>query len=256
MVEKISITGLSLSGEWSNLDILPSNNLCFFLHLNSERPKELPFNPRSFKIKNHSIQFDKLMVVEHFLSTLYGLCLPKICVNFYCKELPFFDGSSLEFFQNLRQFKNPNYEIMKIEKEVILEEDGNFLKYLPINTNGLIIEMHLEHPFIGTQKIELNINSEVYEKEIAPARTFVFTDEDDPRIKKLPSYGIGITEKGIYSAMPLRFDDEPVRHKVLDLLGDLFILQKMLIGKIIAKNTSHRLNHRFVKKILKYRKSI
>jgi len=108
----------------------------------------------------------------------------------------------------------------------------------------------LSHPYIGTQQYTVNLNRDTYRQEIAPARTFVYTDESDHRLQNLPPYGIGITEARIYSAEPLRFVDEPVRHKILDLLGDMFVLQRRLCGSIQAYNTYHILNARFVAEIL------
>jgi len=110
--------------------------------------------------------------------------------------------------------------------------------------------MGLEHAYIGSQQITINLDPSTYRQEIAPARTFVYTDETDPRLQNLPPYGIGITENRIFAAEPLRFLDEPVRHKILDLCGDLFILQQRLCGTLRAYNTFHRLNHRFVSRVL------
>jgi UDP-3-O-[3-hydroxymyristoyl] N-acetylglucosamine deacetylase len=110
--------------------------------------------------------------------------------------------------------------------------------------------MELSHPYITTQKIVISINKKKYINEIAPARTFVFTNEDDSRLQNLPSYGIGVTKNRFYCATPLRFTNELVRHKILDLLGDLYVLQKKIEGKIIARNTSHCLNFAFVKKLM------
>jgi UDP-3-O-acyl-N-acetylglucosamine deacetylase len=111
--------------------------------------------------------------------------------------------------------------------------------------------MELFHPFISKQNISLEIDEKSYVSEIAPSRTFVFTDESDPRLKDLPPYGIGITKNNIYSSEPLRYKDEPVRHKILDLLGDLYVLKKKLFGKITGRNTSHILNLEFARELTK-----
>jgi UDP-3-O-acyl-N-acetylglucosamine deacetylase len=110
--------------------------------------------------------------------------------------------------------------------------------------------MELHHPYIRAQRIEVEINEENYLRDIAPARTFVFTSEEDPRLQDLPPYGIGITRNKTYSAEPLRFPDELVRHKVLDLLGDLFVMKRSLVGRITGRNTSHSLNLQFVRAVL------
>ncbi|UCD05315.1 MAG: UDP-3-O-acyl-N-acetylglucosamine deacetylase, partial [candidate division WOR-3 bacterium] len=98
--------------------------------------------------------------------------------------------------------------------------------------------------------VVLSVDRANYLREIAPARTFVFTDDNDHRLRKLPPYGMGITGNRVYSASPLRFPDEPVRHKLLDLLGDLYVLKGRLSGRINATNTSHRLNIEFASELL------
>jgi UDP-3-O-acyl-N-acetylglucosamine deacetylase len=110
--------------------------------------------------------------------------------------------------------------------------------------------MVLSHAYIGSQRIVCTLSPQFYTKEIAPARTFVFTNEDDPRLKNLPPYGIGITKNGIRAVTPLRFPDEPVRHKLLDLLGDLYVLKRNLYGRITGRNTSHRINLEFVRRLI------
>jgi UDP-3-O-[3-hydroxymyristoyl] N-acetylglucosamine deacetylase len=204
-------------------------------------------------VKNHLVSVGKskrIKVVEHLFSALYGLGLYYIKINFWGNELPFFDGSSLAFAKFLSKIKPKKYnKFSRINKKISIKDRDSFIQYEPFPKNGLIIEMELSHPFIKTQKITLNINKSNYIKEIAPARTFVFTNEDDPRLKKLPPYGIGVTKKRIYCATPLRFSDELVRHKVLDLLGDLYVLQKKLAGRITCKNTSHQLNLKFIRRL-------
>jgi UDP-3-O-acyl-N-acetylglucosamine deacetylase len=109
--------------------------------------------------------------------------------------------------------------------------------------------MTLRHEYIGEQNLALKIDAAEYIKEIATARTFVFTEEGDPRLQRIPAYGIGITGKNTYSASPLRFADEPVRHKILDLLGDLYVIRQPIYGLIKGVNTSHCLNLEFVREL-------
>jgi UDP-3-O-[3-hydroxymyristoyl] N-acetylglucosamine deacetylase len=165
--------------------------------------------------------------------------------------VPFFDGSSIEFVKFLQKTRNQNsLRTLRLSGEILIKDEESFIYYMPIKKDLLTVEMEFCHPFINLQKIVIEVNKENYVKEIAPARTFVFTDETDGRLKNLPPYGIGITKYKIYSASPLRFPDEFVRHKILDLLGDLYVLQKKLSGKIVCKNTSHNLNQKFIRRIL------
>jgi UDP-3-O-[3-hydroxymyristoyl] N-acetylglucosamine deacetylase len=132
----------------------------------------------------------------------------------------------------------------------MVKHGSGSLVYTPWGNDELHVEMSLTHTHIGRQKISLQIDAGSYENEIAAARTFVFTDEDDPRLRRIPDYGIGITERSTYSATPLRFADEPVRHKILDLLGDMYVLNSPIYGTIQGENTHHWLNLQFMRKLI------
>jgi len=251
MRKKWITEGICLNGGSSKLCFNPAKNFLFYMHNNREKIS-IPLNFKNLLAENHTITFGKekrVRVVEHLFSTLYGLNIFNVKIDLYGDELPFFDGSSWDFVKLLRDFPGQkDAAVFKIRKNIIVQENDSFILFEPDDA-GLFIDMELNHPYIGIQKIFLEITIENYIKEISPARTFVFTDESDPRIKKLPPYGIGITPEKIYSSEPLRFPDEPVRHKILDLLGDLYVLRKKLLGRIKAKNISHKLNLEFVRQI-------
>lgn len=281
---KIEIKGSCLSGADSRLEIATCERFRLYMHEKSRKPTSIPLSVKNIIVKNHlhphilpsyrwgiatecrgfsqsrrlrrgcfvSIGHKhRVNVVEHFFSALYGLYLFNVRVDVFGNEIPFFDGSSQEFVASLKKMqKHTISDVLRVDKKLSIENGKSFITYEPLEEDKLIIEMKLCHPYIKRQKITLEINEENYMKEIAPARTFVFTDTNDPRLKNLPPYGFGITKNRIYSVVPLRFPDEAVRHKVLDLMGDLFVLKKRLMGKIICRNTSHYLNLQFVKKLL------
>jgi UDP-3-O-[3-hydroxymyristoyl] N-acetylglucosamine deacetylase len=244
--------GNCLGGSFSKLEITSSNEFTFYKHIDSREPVCIPLTIDNIIVKDHLVSFgqkQQVDVVEHFFSALYGLNLFNVRIDVFGHEIPFFDGSSKEFVRSLNEIKKQDFEtILKLNKRCQVKENDSYILYEPLEKDEFFIEMELSHPFISTQKIALEINKGNYIKEIAPARTFVFTDEADSRLKNLPPYGIGITKNGIFSCEPLRFHDEFVRHKILDLLGDLYVLQKKLVGKISARNTSHELNLKFVRK--------
>uniref|UniRef100_A0A7C6AFZ3 UDP-3-O-acyl-N-acetylglucosamine deacetylase n=1 Tax=candidate division WOR-3 bacterium TaxID=2052148 RepID=A0A7C6AFZ3_UNCW3 len=250
MEKKYITEGVCLNGGSSRVCFNPAENFLFYMH-NNRGSISIPLDYRNLSVENHTITFGKekrVRVVEHLFSTLYGLNIFNIRIDLYGDELPFFDGSSRDFVKLLRDFPGQKAAVFKIRKNIVVQDNDSFILFEPGDAQ-LFIDMELNHPYIGIQKIFLEITTENYIKEISPARTFVFTDESDPRIKKLPPYGIGITPEKIYSSEPLRFPDEPVRHKVLDLLGDLYVLRKKLYGRIRAKNISHKLNLEFVRQI-------
>jgi UDP-3-O-[3-hydroxymyristoyl] N-acetylglucosamine deacetylase len=250
--------GACLSGKYGKVTVSPSNQLSLFFHKDSQAVVNMPLNSNTITVHNHLVSLGtspKIRIIEHFFSALYGLNLFSVKIDFWSDELPFFDGSSEPFVTLLSKIKNTNsIDHFMPERAITLRTGDSFLYYEPVQDNNLTIDMQLSHPYITTQRIVITVNKKNYMREIAPARTFVYTTENDPRLKNLPSYGIGVTKNGFHAATPLRFHDELVRHKILDLLGDLYVIKKKLIGKIIAQNTSHYLNLKFTKKLIQYLK--
>ncbi len=190
-----------------------------------------------------------LRVVEHLFSALYGLGLFCVRIDVRGQEVPFFDGSSREFGSAMAGMENTGPAAVTVSEQIEVADGDSYIRYVPSDDGDLVTDMSLVHPHIGVQRVVLRIDRQTYMEEIMPARTFVFTGEDDPRLRDLPRYGIGITARKSYSAEPLRFCDEPVRHKVLDLLGDLYVLGMPIAGRISGQNTSHRLNLMFARKM-------
>jgi len=251
---KAVLEGATLSGGYSRVSITPNDQFQFYVHEDSRPPVLIPLSIQNIKVDNHLVVFGKeprVSVVEHLFSALYGLSLYDVRIDVLGDELPIFDGSSRRFVETLRQFEKKKVShALKIHDRIEVRAHESFLCYEPSDQNALYVDMELHHPYINTQRIELEISAENYIREIASSRTFVFTSEGDPRLRQLPPYGIGITQDNVHSAEPLRFPDEPVRHKVLDLLGDLYVLQRRIAGKITARNTSHDLNMQFVRMVL------
>jgi UDP-3-O-acyl-N-acetylglucosamine deacetylase len=248
------LEGATLGGGYSKVIVSSDDRFRFYVHEDSRPPVLIPLSIKNIEVDNHLVVFGqepRVGVVEHLFSALYGLDLYNVRIDVFGDELPIFDGSSKRFGEALRQFeKKKPLNALKIPDRVEIGTSESFLCYEPSDQNRLYIDMQLHHPYIQTQRIALEISAKSYIREIASSRTFVFTDEHDPRLRDLPPYGIGITEKNVYAVEPLRFGNECVRHKVLDLLGDLYVLQRRISGKITARNTSHDLNMQFVKMIL------
>ncbi|MEO0142785.1 MAG: UDP-3-O-acyl-N-acetylglucosamine deacetylase [candidate division WOR-3 bacterium] len=246
----VIIRGPCLNGTAGEIRIQKDSGFTFCFHCDGVPLQYISLNIDNLSVVSHLVYLGSVGVVEHLFSVLYCLRLFNLRIDVHSKEIPFFDGSSKPFINPLLPFKREDLNYLRA-KEIFIKEGDSYIHYQPVSDDKLQIEMELTHPYIKSEYFSFLVNEESYIKEIAPARTFVFTDESDPRLKDLPPYGIGITKKKIYSAEPLRFSDEPVRHKILDLLGDLFVLQKPLAGVISARNTSHRLNLKLARAILK-----
>ncbi len=250
---KIEIKGNCLHGGDSRLEIAANDRFVLSVCEDCRESQNIALNIGNIRVDNHLVSLGekpRLHVVEHLFSALYGLQLFTVRIDVYGDEIPFFDGSSQEFVASLQSMQNHTVpDILRLDRCISAQQGESFIVYEPSAEEKLIIDMELYHPYIEMQKIAVELNRENYIQEIASARTFVFTDEKDIRLKNLPPYGIGITKDNIYSFEPLRFSDELVRHKILDLAGDLFVLKKKLLGRIRCRNTSHYLNFQFVKRL-------
>lgn len=269
---KAVLQGPCLSGGHSNVEVSTSDRFKLLHHADSQPPTRIRLAIDNIKVEHHLFPYvplpqrgggsrrgsyvsvgqePSIHVIEHLFSALYGLNLFNVQIDVFGNELPFFDGSSREYTEKLKgMFTEEKLLGFSVDKKVVVSHESSYIMYEPLKKDIFIIDMELFHPFIGKQQISLEINEKSYIEEIAPARTFVFTDESDPRLEDLPPYGIGVTKDNIYSREPLRYKDELVCHKILDLLGDLYVLQKRLAGKISSRNTSHLLNLEFTRKLM------
>lgn len=199
--------------------------------------------------------------VEHVLSALYGLEIDNAIIEIDSDEPPEpMDGSVSSFVSILSQAgtatlrKHPR-KVFKITEPVSLEYFGATLTVVPYS--GLRISFTIDYDIkaIGTQYLSLDITPESFAEEIAPARTFcLYRDVKALQEKGLIKGGtlenaVVIGDDGIMNDTPLRFPDEFVRHKILDLIGDLSLLGFRLEGHVISAKSGHASNVQFVKKI-------
>ena len=195
---------------------------------------------------------------EHLLSALNGFGIDNVLVELSGKECPILDGSA-RLYANLIQKAEPveqdaEREYIEITEPVSLSARASSLIALPYD--GLKITCtSADDRGIHTQHLSLEINPENYAAEVAPARTFTIYEDIEPLIKMGKIQGgsldCAIVIKGdkILSKEPLRFQDEFVRHKILDILGDLALLGKPLKAHIVAVRPGHALNNKFIRAI-------
>lgn len=192
--------------------------------------------------KGHSVR-----TVEHLLSALHGLGISNLRIQ-AGNEVPAMDGSALEFCQQLLKAgiedQGEQIEPIAPARAIQVGENGESIRIEP--AEQLVIDYTLEYPPpIGLQQVHFELTSpEVYLKEIAPARTFGLVRE----FQKMSELGLArggrldncilIDDEKIVNTT-LRFADECARHKVLDLIGDLYLLGRPVIGHIIAVKTGH-----------------
>lgn len=201
-----------------------------------------------------------ISTVEHLLSALYGFGIDNAFVELDNFEVPILDGSGLQYIEAIQRVGIVALEVersvLRITKSFALEENGKTLAIHPSESFSIEYEIGFPHPLIGHQKLEVEITPVNYANLVAPARTFGFYEE----VEKLQASGlvrggslenaIVLTENGMLNETSLRFPDEFVRHKILDLLGDFALIGQSVQGRIVANRAGHALHTRFVAELL------
>lgn len=201
----------------------------------------------------------KVFTVEHVLSALNGLQVDNCIVEMDSAEPPVADGSSLTFVELIQQagiqsLDKPRQEIV-IQKQHLIQEDDKFIAVIPYDGFRITFTSINPHPLLGVQFFDAEITPDEYIKEIAYARTIAFTEEL-AMIRKLGLGKGGNLENTIVydkttCLSKVRSADELVRHKVLDVIGDISLLGRPIRGHIIAVKSSHKLNNLLTHDIFK-----
>ena len=195
---------------------------------------------------------------EHFLAALWALEIDNLVVELDGAELPALDGSAIGFFKPLKEAgflgqSSPRRPI-KIREEERVEEKGSSLTVLPGDVFAVSYLIEYDVPSIGREVFDITPDRDLFEKEIAPARTFCLKQEAETLLKAGLGRGATLENTLVMDdsgpvGTTLRFPNEPVRHKVLDLIGDLYMLGRPIIGRIVAEKSGHGLNAEMVRKI-------
>ncbi|HTY56921.1 MAG TPA: UDP-3-O-acyl-N-acetylglucosamine deacetylase [Candidatus Binataceae bacterium] len=200
--------------------------------------------------------------VEHLMSALHGFGITNLLVKTH-GEVPALDGSASEFCRLIEEIgiqeQAPMIEPIRVTRPLEVRHKGRGEEHIRIEpADQLIVDYELVYPApIGTQRVHFELtSSRAYTEEIAPARTFGFVRE----MQKLSEMGLAsggrldncilVDDEKVVNT-ELRFPDEFARHKVLDLIGDLYLLGRPIIGHLIASRTGHSDNHALLEEIRK-----
>jgi len=212
-------------------------------------------SPRRTSVGNGSAE---VHTIEHLMAALWSQGIDNIIIEIDGPELPGLDGSAMGFIDILKKAGIENQAAAKkvytVKSPVWVEQDGAMIMVLPDNQFRVSYTLNYEHPLLKAQYISFDIDGDTFEKEIASARTFCLEKE----VSDLRERGLGkganyentvvVGQKGVIDN-DLRFEDEFARHKILDLLGDLYLLGYHIKGHIIAIRSGHPLNIQLVDKI-------
>lgn len=193
-----------------------------------------------------------IFTIEHFLSALYILEITDLLIEIDGNELPIADGSANEFIKfieeaGIQELKEDVEEIV-INSPLVVSRGDKHVIALPYDGYKITYGIKFEHTFLKSQLAEFEINLENYKKEISPARTFGFDYEIEYLKKNNLALGgtldnaIVVTKDGVMNPSGLRFEDEFVRHKILDIIGDLKVVNRPIKGHIIAIKAGHAIN--------------
>ncbi len=208
----------------------------------------------------------KVQTVEHLLSACAGLGLDNLVVDITAEEVPILDGSAASFVYLLQSagiaLQDAPKRFIRVKKPVeIREGEGARLMWArlePFEGYKLAFEIDFDHPAVDQtgQRVEFDMGSGQYKREIARARTFGFTkDVDMMRARGLGRGGsmdnvIVVDERKVLNAEGLRYDDEFVKHKILDAIGDMAMAGHPLLAAYSAFRSGHALNNKLLRKLM------
>ena len=192
-----------------------------------------------------------LYTIEHLLASLAGCGLSYIHIEVEGKEIPLLDGSAIEWVKafeevGIKKVQKPINFFHEIKELMIFNKDSSVIALTPSNKITIISTISFSYKAIGSQTFVIDLNPKCFVEKIAPARTFGFKDQ----FQELRDLGLikgGSLENALvcdgdhWVNPPLRFDNEPIRHKILDLIGDLALVG-LPKAQIIVYKGSHSLN--------------
>jgi len=192
-----------------------------------------------------------LYTIEHLLSSMAGCGLSYIHIEVDGKEIPLLDGSAIQWVEEfeavgIKKAPKPDNFFREINKSIILNKEGSVIAATPSQKTTIISTISFSYKAIGNQTFVIDLNPKSFVEMIAPARTFGFKDQ----FQELSELGLikgGSLENALvcdgdkWVNPPLRFDNEPIRHKILDLIGDLALVG-LPKAQILVYKGSHSLN--------------
>ena len=265
---EIAGTGL-FTGEQATLRFSPAppDTGVVFVREDQRPPIEVPAcvknvakRLRRTSIRNGTVQIE---TIEHCMSALAGLGIDNVRVELNGNEVPSLDGSSLPFVEKLKEAgivaQEQPRQVFRIPEMVRVSDGQSYVMATPGGDDEDVLEIIYDlnygsTPAIGQQVHKIRLTPESFEQQIAAARTFVLREEAEQF--RAAGLGTHLTYQDILVFgedgpidNTLRFPDECVRHKILDLIGDLYLFRRFISGVIFARQSGHTLNHELVRRL-------
>ncbi len=264
---EVELNGIGLhTGLNTTLRLIPAKPHTGIIFRNSKTKEIIEANPYNVKSTINAVSLSNgswsVHTVEHLLCALATSGISDIIIELDREEIPILDGSSIEFYDAIQdagvmEYQNISIEPIKILNPVWVVSEDKYIIAIPSEEFKITYTIHYEHPDLKGRSIHITLNSNVVEKEILKARTFGFLKDVEYLKQKGLIKGaslknaVVLTEDG-YLNSDLRYPDECIRHKVLDLIGDLYLLNRPIIAHIIALRSGHTLDVALSKNILNH----
>ncbi len=265
----ISATGVGLhTGEKVYLTLRPAapNTGIVFRRVDLDEPVEIRACPRCVGDTSLSTTLSRgdirISTVEHLLSAFAGLGIDNAYVDVSAPEVPIMDGSASPFVFLILSAgiseQNAAKKFIRIKKTIMVEDGDKWVRFEPYEGFKISFTIDFDHPVFRSckQKAELDFSSTSFVKEVSRARTFGFMRDVEALRKRNLALGgsvdnaVVVDDYRIINADGLRYDDEFVKHKILDAIGDLYLLGHSLIGAFSGYRSGHSLNNRLLRALL------
>ena len=267
IASEISASGVGLhTGVDVNLKLRPAPENTGYIFIRSDLDNfEIPASVEFISHCSYATTLMRRGVVlstcEHLLAALRGSGIDNCFIDLDNIEVPIMDGSSEDFITLIeragRLVQPAPQRMLKILERVDLELDDRRMSIEPADRFQIDCVIDFPHPFIDRQTATFVLEDGSFGREIAAARTFGFVHEIEMLRKANLALGgsldnaIVLTPDGMLNEAPLRFDDEFVRHKILDIIGDIALLGMPVLGKITAEKSGHSVHAQLMSKLLK-----
>lgn len=255
----INLSGIGLhSGKKVNLTIHPADSgtgLVFMPNSSSHRKFKIPVSLDHVVDTSNAVTLgdgvNTIQTVEHILAALHTRGITDAFLEIDSLEIPIMDGSSLPFLDAISKDSTEEFkeiiEPLVVQNPIWVVDGDKYLVILPNDTLKVTYHIDFKHPLLRGQSYTTEINESILETDILPARTFGFLRD----VKALQEKGLALggsldnaivlSDEG-YLNDSLRYENECVRHKILDLIGDLSIVGRPIIGHILASKAGHALD--------------
>ncbi len=252
----------------------PPNTGIVFRRVDLAQPVDIPVTPKSVCDCRMATTISpdgdpgapKVNTIEHLMSACAGLGLDNLYVDITAEEVPILDGSSAAFVYLLQsagiELQKAPKKFLRVNKPVeVREGEGRTLKWArlePYNSYKLAFEIDFDHPAVDQtgQRVEFDFATGQYKRDIARARTFGFTKD----VETMRSRGLGlgasmdnaivVDDYRVLNSDGLRYDDEFVKHKILDAIGDLYVVGYPLLAAYTAYKSGHAMNNQLLRALL------